>query len=92
LDDGKDVNAGSGGVNDRAAADAGLGDNTAEPVASRDLRSGALGSAFGNRGFDDLWTYRHCGAVALGSRAQPAGVRMRWLAGAAVFDAYLFRK
>lgn len=83
MDDGKDVRAGSGGVGDRAAVDAALGDDTGEPVAFRYLRSGALGSGFGNRGFGDLCTYRHCEAVALGSRAQRLGLRMRWLAGAA---------
>lgn len=83
VDDGKDVCARTWGFGTGVAADAALGDDTGEPVAFRDLRSVALGSGFGNRGFGDLCTYRHCEAVALGSRAQRLGLRMRWLARAA---------
>lgn len=80
MDDGKDLRPGSGGVGDRAAVDVALGDDTGEPVARRVLRTGALGTGFGNRGVGDPWSDRHTEALALGSGAQPVGVRMRWLA------------
>lgn len=81
LDDGEDVCAGSGGFGVWTAVDASLGDDPGKPIARRDLRRGALDPGLGNRGGCDPWAHRHCEALALGSWAQPAGVRMRRLAG-----------
>lgn len=80
MDDGKDVRAIIGGAGDRAAVDVPLGDDPGKPIARRGIRGGALGSGLGNRNFGNPGAYRHCVAVAVGSRAQPAGLRMRWLA------------
>lgn len=77
VDDGKDVRASSSCAGDRAAVGAPSGDDPGKPIARRDLRSGALCPRVGNRGVGDSWAHRRCEAVALVSRAQPAGVRMR---------------
>ena len=80
VDDGKDVCARTWGFGAGVAADAAVGNAPGESGACRDLRTDALGPSVGNRGVDGPWAYRHCKAVAVGSRAQPVGVRMRWLA------------
>lgn len=81
VDDGKDVCARTWGFGAGVAADAATGDDQGESAACRDLRTCALGPGIGNRGVGVPWPYCHCEAVALGSRTQPAGLRMRWLVG-----------
>lgn len=80
VDDGKDVYARTWGFGAGVAADAAVGNAPGESGACRGVCDGAMAPCGGYRGIGHPCTCRYYAAMALGSRAQPAGVRMRWLA------------
>lgn len=80
VDDGKDVCARTWGFGARVAADAAVGNAPGESGACRGVCDGAMGPGVGYRGIGHPCTCRYSKALALGSRAQRFGLRMRWLA------------
>lgn len=81
VDDGKDVCARTWGLGARFATDAAVGNAPGESGACRGVCDGAMGPGVGYRCIGHPWTRRYSKALALGSRAQRFGLRMRWLAG-----------
>jgi len=82
VDDGKDVCARTWGFGAGVAAGAAVGNAPGESDACRGVCDGAMAPGVGNRGVGVPLAYRHFENVAVESRAQPDGVRMRWLVGA----------
>jgi len=81
VDDGKDVCARTWGFGAGVAADAAVGNAPGESGACRGVCDGAMAPCVGYRGIGHPCTCRYSKALALGSRAQRFGLRMRWLTG-----------
>ena len=81
VDDGKDVCARTWGFGTGVAADAADGNAPGESDACRGVCDGTMAPGVGYRGIGHPCTCRYSKTLAMGSRAQRFGLRMRWLAG-----------
>lgn len=80
VDDGKDVCARTWCFGAEVAADVAVGNAPGESDACRGVCDCAMAPGVGNRGIGHPCTCRYSKALALGSRGQRFGLRMRWLA------------
>lgn len=78
VDDGKDVCTCAWGLGAGVATDAAAGNAPRESVACRCVCDGAIAPGAVYRGIGHPCTSRYSKALALGSRAQRFGLRMRW--------------